>query len=275
MRLHNQTCFIQIASAKITSAKLAFTLIMLGASVAGFAQNRTADQARPSVSYPGYPVLNDDLRCAAQGHYPGSLKGAPCYSVETNFAAINDVALRRESQQSSTYRELVERQRIRAAQEAAIRSRADEDGIRWYEETEPQSQANPGAPDQSELLKNSRDRDFILHNFRTMYVDARDAKYFGSDQMKAALGKNKEFEKLNIRIVDDPRVADVVLTVSYTFAWDFPFELMHQNTTIVLLSGKGEGPFSGPLGAADVARNFVNVAKPWREAKKAQEKSNH
>ena len=155
-----------------------------------------------------------------------------------------------------------------------IRSRADEDGIRWFEETEPQSHANPDAPDQSELLKNSRDRDFILHNFRTMYVDARDAKYFGSDQMKAALGKNKEFEKLNIRIVDDRRVADVVLTVSYTFAWDFPFELMHQNTTIVLLSGKGEGPFSGPLGAADVARVFVNTAKPWREVKKEKATSN-
>jgi hypothetical protein len=104
-------------------------------------------------------------------------------------------------------------------------------------------------------------------------VDARDARYFGSDQLKAALGGNKEFAKLNIRIVDDPRVADTVLKVGYTFAWDFPFELRHQNTTIVLLSGKGEGPFSGPLGAAEVARNFVNAAKPWREVKKA--KSDH
>jgi hypothetical protein len=268
MRFHNKTGFAKMTSAKMTPAKLTFILILAGGSVAGFAQNRTAAQVRPNVSYQGYRILNDSLRCSAQGHYPGSPTGAPCYSIETNFAAIND-AVRGESQQSSTYRELVERQRIRAAQEAAIRSRTNEDGIRWYEETEPQSQANPDAPDQSELLKNSRDRDFILHNFRTMYVDARDAKYFGSDQMKAALGKNKEFEKLNIRIVDDRRVADVVLTVSYTFAWDFPFELMHQNTTIVLLSGKGEGPFSGPLGAADVARNFVNVAKPWREVKKA------
>ena len=71
---------------------------------------------------------------------------------------------------------------------------------------------------------------------------------------------------------DDPRVADTVLKVSYTFAWDFPFELLHQNTTIVLLSGKGEGPFSGPLGAADVARNFVNAAKTWREQKKGSSK---
>jgi len=132
--------------------------------------------------------------------------------------------------------------------------------------------ADPEAPDQSELLKNSKDRDFILRNFRTMYVDAHGAKYFGSDQVKAALGKNKDFWKLNIRIVDDRRVADAVLKVDYTFAWDYPFELTHQNTTIVLLSGKGEGPFSGPLGAADVARQFVNMAKQWREEKKAQSK---
>lgn len=128
-----------------------------------------------------------------------------------------------------------------------------------------QAHANPEAPDQSELLRNSKDRDFIVHNFRTLYVDARDAQYFGSDQLKAALQRNKGFEALNIRIVDDPHVADTVLKVGYTFAWDYPFELRHQNTTIILLAGKGQGPFSGPLGAADVARQFVNVAKPWRK----------
>lgn len=98
-----------------------------------------------------------------------------------------------------------------------------------------------------------------------MWVDARDAQYFGSDQMKAALGANKEFRKLNIRIVDDPRVADTLLKVSYTFAWDYPFQLKHQNTTMVLISGKGEGPFSGPLGAADVARQFVKAIEKWRD----------
>jgi len=56
-----------------------------------------------------------------------------------------------------------------------------------------------------------------------------------------------------------------VLKITYSFAWDFPFELRHQNTTYVLLSGKGEGPFYGPLGADDVARQFVKAAKPWRE----------
>ena len=127
--------------------------------------------------------------------------------------------------------------------------------------------ANPDAPDQSELLKNSKDPDFILRNFKTMCVVTRDIKYFDARQMVAALGQNEDFNKLNIHIVDDPRVADVVLEVSYTFAWDYPFKLRHQNTTLILLAGKGEGPFSGPLGAADVARVFVEKAKPWRTAK--------
>lgn len=134
---------------------------------------------------------------------------------------------------------------------------------------EPQLEANPQAPDESDLLKNSKDPDYILRNFKTMWVDVRDAEYFGGDQMKAALGANEEFRKLNIRIVDDPQVADTLLKVSYTFAWDYPFQLKHQNTTMILVSGKGEGPFSGPLGAADVARQFVNAVKKWREGNKA------
>lgn len=128
--------------------------------------------------------------------------------------------------------------------------------------------ATPDAPDQSELLKNSKDPDVILHNFKTMYVEIRsDNNFFDPTQMKAALYRNPDFATLNIHVVDDRRVADVVLSVGYTFAWDFPFELRHQNTTTVLLAGKGEGPFSGPLGAADVAKIFVNLAKPWRTAK--------
>ncbi|MGC2695771.1 MAG: hypothetical protein WA738_08265 [Candidatus Angelobacter sp.] len=159
----------------------------------------------------------------------------------------------------------VESQRRRAAAAAeALRA----------ELMEPQVHADPESADQSELLKNSKDRDFILRNFRTMYIDAHSAQYFKSDQMKAALGKNKEFQKLNIRIVDDPRVADTVLKVTYTFAWDYPFELRHQNTTFVLVAGKGEGPFSGPLGAADVARQFVNEMKEWRTVKKAEKQKN-
>jgi hypothetical protein len=135
----------------------------------------------------------------------------------------------------------------------------------WQREQTPH--ANPEAPDQSEQLKNANDADFIRRNFKTMVVVTKGFDFFDAYQMKAALRRNPDFQKLHIEIVDDRSVADTVLIVTYTFAWDYPFELLHQNTTTVLLAGKGEGPFSGPLGAADVAREFVKAAKPWRTAK--------
>lgn len=134
------------------------------------------------------------------------------------------------------------------------------------ERVEPQSEELA----RSEILK-SKDPDFILRNFRTMYVDARKATWFGDTQMKAALGRNKEFTAMRISLVDDSNLADVVLEVAYTFAWDYPFSLKHQNTSIVLLSGKGAGPFSGPAGAASVARELAKLLKPYRSAPPAPE----
>ena len=129
--------------------------------------------------------------------------------------------------------------------------------------TDPGTRA---APEKSELLAASKDRDVILQTFKTMFVDASRARYFKSDQMKASLGQNKEFASLKIAIVDDPTVADVVLDVSYTYAWDYPFTVKHQNTSVVLVSGKGTGPFSGPRGATSVASELVKALKPYRVA---------
>ncbi len=111
---------------------------------------------------------------------------------------------------------------------------------------EPQELAHPDAPDQSDLLKNSKDPDFILKNFHTMWVDAREAQYFGSDQMKAALGRNKEFRELNIRIVDDPHVADVLLKVGYTFAWEYLFSSSIRTQPWSWSRARGWVHFQGP-----------------------------
>src|SRR5260370_28277798 len=127
---------------------------------------------------------------------------------------------------------------------------------KYHDPAEPV--AHPDRPDQSELLKNSKDHDFILRNFRTMYIETRGIDLFGPAQIRAELAKNPEFQKLNIDIVDDRNVTDTILLLTYTFSWDYPFELRHQNTTMVLLGGKGEGPFSGPLRSCDVARHSVN-----------------
>jgi S1-C subfamily serine protease len=129
---------------------------------------------------------------------------------------------------------------------------------------DPSAAAAPDAAERSDILAGAKDRETVLRSFKTMYVDAMRAQYFRSDQMKASLARNKDFAGLNIRIVDDRKLADTVLEVGYTAPWDFPFALKHQNTSTVLLAGKGTGPFSGPAGAASVAREFIKLAKPHR-----------
>ena len=247
----------------ITTIKTTLIAFLFGTTLAGFAQDQGANQPKQDASTQSNQPVKNDSRCVVQAGNPGSPTATQCVPTGTSVVIINDAA-GHESERAAAYNALV---RARLAQEEAARTQR-------YD-SEPKLRANPDASDPSVLLKNSKDHDFILRNFQTMYVDARDAQYFGSDQMKAALGKNEDFRKLNIHIVDDAHVADTVLTVSYTFAWDYPFALRHQNTTMVLVSGKGEGPFSGPLGAADVARQFVNAVKQWREEKKTVEKSNH
>lgn len=138
--------------------------------------------------------------------------------------------------------------------------------------TAPQNpkDASPGAPEKSDILSASKDPKFILENFKTMYVDGKGASFFGADQIKANLERNSGFSALHIDIVDDPKVADTVLVVGYTFPFDFPFELKYQNTSMVLLGGKGVGVLSGPAGSADVARQFIKLAKPYRVPKKTK-----
>jgi hypothetical protein len=251
MRLHTKTTQFTLAA------------FLFGATCAGFAQDQNTNQPKPDASMQSnQPVKNDpvknDSHCVVQGGNPGSPTDTHCVPAGTHVVIINNEPSRRDIEDAAAYKAL---QRVRAIQEEAARTQR-------YD-PEPKLHANPDASDPSVLLKNSKDHDYILRNFHTMYVDAKDAQYFGSDQMKAALGNNEDFAKLNIHIVEDARVADTVLTVGYTFAWDYPFALRHQNTTMVLVSGKGEGPFSGPLGATDVARQFVNAVKAWREEKKA------
>src|SRR6185312_10898384 len=254
MRLHTKTTQFILAA------------FLFSTSFACFAQDQNASQPKPDVSTESnQPVKNDNVKdnsyCAVQGANAGSSTGMQCVPAGTKVVIINE-STRRDQEDAAAYRALM-RARAIQQQEAARTQQYD---------PEPKLHANPDASDPSILLKNSNDHDYILRNFHTMYVDARDAQYFGSDQIKAALGKNEEFAKLNIHIVEDAHVADTVLTVGYTFAWDYPFALRHQNTTMILISGKGVGPFSGPLGAADVARQFVNQVKAWREEKKAASK---
>jgi hypothetical protein len=130
--------------------------------------------------------------------------------------------------------------------------------------TTPAAQTPQKPEDIGAALNASKDREFILRHMRTMYVDTSHAIYFSNGQMKASLARNKDFAALHISIVDDPKAADALLVVGHSAVWDFPFELKHQASSIVLLAGKGLGPLSGILGANNVASELVKAATPYR-----------
>lgn len=120
------------------------------------------------------------------------------------------------------------------------------------------------APEKSEVMSTVKGPGDILRSFKTLAVDARQASFFDSAQVVAELRKQKDFGVLGITIVDNAALADVVLQVSYTFAWDYPYKLVHQNSSVVLLSGTGSGPFSGPEGARSVAAKLVKQLRAAR-----------
>jgi hypothetical protein len=121
-----------------------------------------------------------------------------------------------------------------------------------------------GGPDKSDVLSTSREPEFILRNFKTMFVDASQASFVDSNQMRAALRRNRDFEQLRITIVEDIAVADVVLEVGYTFPRTYPFSLKHQNTSVVLVSSQGSGSFLRGRGANGVAEELSKLLKPYR-----------
>ena len=130
--------------------------------------------------------------------------------------------------------------------------------------TAPGEADQPPAPKPHQEPATSKDREYLLRHFSTMYVDARGAKFFGADRLKADLATNKDFAALHISVIDDPKAADTILIVGYSAVWDFPFELKHQASSIMLVAGKGVGPLSGILGARDVASELIKALKPYR-----------
>ena len=78
-------------------------------------------------------------------------------------------------------------------------------------------------------------------------------------------GKEQRLPSLRISLVDDPSLADTILEVGYTFAWDYPYTLRHQNTATILVSGKGSGPFSGPAGATGVVEPEIEASANFIE----------
>ncbi|HXO37296.1 MAG TPA: hypothetical protein VN872_01590, partial [Candidatus Acidoferrum sp.] len=98
------------------------TLLLFTLTI-GLAHSQTVESPGTGGYGVGSHILNDDLRMSAQGHYPGSsLGGSPFAPAGTNFDPVLNTA-RRQAEQSAAYQEIAEKQRLRAAQEEAVRAR--------------------------------------------------------------------------------------------------------------------------------------------------------
>ena len=124
-------------------------------------------------------------------------------------------------------------------------------------------------PEKSELIA-SRDPKFILRKFRTLYVMSKTV-WMKDEVMKNALRQQPQFTDLGLVLVDNPKLADAVLVADRVLlTWDFTYSLSHQNTSIILATGKFtsiDGMTAAGAIAKDVLRRIQAERMPSGEAK--------
>jgi hypothetical protein len=113
-------------------------------------------------------------------------------------------------------------------------------GIEVFRVAESEPEVPPINPGGSELSRaiDSHDPVQILRHFRTMFIISRTV-WLKVDLMQEAMQREPAFAAWGLAIVSDPRIADVRLTVDRVlFTWTWTYELVHQNSGIVLATGK-------------------------------------
>ncbi|MBZ5514665.1 MAG: S1C family serine protease [Acidobacteriia bacterium] len=113
-------------------------------------------------------------------------------------------------------------------------------GVEVFRASESEPEVQPINPTGSELSRaiDSHDPIQILRNFRTMFIISRTV-WLKVDLMQEAMQKEPAFTAWGLAIVSDPRIADVRLTVDRVlFTWTWTYEMVHQNSGIILATGK-------------------------------------
>lgn len=118
----------------------------------------------------------------------------------------------------------------------------------------PVSPLEPRGPG-SVVVKPSRPGD-VLAASKTIFVTSRTVN-FKPEQLINELGKKSEFSLLGLSFVDDPQVADLVLTLDHViFTYKFTFSLAHQRTGVVVATGSVI-IWDGNLGAPRMADRVI------------------
>jgi hypothetical protein len=119
-------------------------------------------------------------------------------------------------------------------------------------------------PEKSDVIA-SRDTSAIMRKFRTVYAHSNTV-WMNQEVLKNALRRHPDFAKLGLVLVDTPKLADVKLIANRVlFTWDWAYILTHQNTSIILTTGKFTR-IDGMTGASAIADDFLKKVKAARSA---------
>ncbi len=112
----------------------------------------------------------------------------------------------------------------------------------------PQSSAAIAGSDPKQILKNAR----------TIYIRSKTA-FLTVDTLDRALARQKDWDKLGLTIVQDPRVADLFIELDRPlFTYIHTFVIVDKKTSIVLGSGKATA-FDGTIASSGLAKDIVRI----------------
>ena len=118
-------------------------------------------------------------------------------------------------------------------------------------------------PQSSAAIANA-DPKQMLRTAKTVYIQSRTA-FLTVDTLDRALTLQKDWAKLGISIVQDPRVADVLITIDRPlFTYVHTFVLVDKRTSVVLTSGKVTA-FDGIIASDGIAKQLVKAFSAARQ----------
>jgi S1-C subfamily serine protease len=98
----------------------------------------------------------------------------------------------------------------------------------------------------------------ILRNAKTIYISS-DTMFLTVETMERALLQQKDWNKLGLRVVADPKLADLSLHIDrLVFTHIHTYDLTDNRTSIVLASGR-KTAFDGVTASPDIADRIVGI----------------
>jgi len=119
------------------------------------------------------------------------------------------------------------------------------------------AQANASVPESSEAISGFDPKD-ALKKAKTIFIRSK-TSFLTVDTLDRALIMQKEWPKLELVIVQDPRVADLLIEIDRPlFTYVHTFVIVDKKTSVVLGSGKVTA-FDGTIASPDLAKRIVKI----------------